>query len=262
MFPALRIAMTGLEAQQTGMSVISNNLANVSTVGFKRDRAVFEDLIYQNYRQAGAQTTQDTELPSGLQIGTGVKTVATHKLHNQGTLSQTDNQFDLAIQGNGFFQIAHPDGSTVYTRDGEFSVSATGTIVNSNGYQLEPAITLPADTVNITIGSDGVVSALVAGNSAPTQIGQITLAGFINTAGLESIGDNLFRETAASGAPTVGNPTDNSLGSLQQGFLESSNVNVVLELVNMIETQRAYEVNSKSISKSDQMLGSVINQLG
>lgn len=261
MFPALRVSMTGLDAQQFKMTVISNNLANVSTTGFKRDRAVLEDLIYANIRQAGGQSTQDTELPSGLQAGTGVKVVATHKQHNQGTLSQTNNQFDLAIQGQGYFQILHPDGSTVYTRDGEFSISATGTIVTSNGYELEPAITVPTDSINVTIGSDGVVSALVAGNTAPTQIGQITLANFINPTGLQAIGDNYYRETAASDAPTVGNPTDNSLGSLQQGFLEASNVNVVEELVNMIETQRAYEVNSKAISTADQMLSYVNQQL-
>jgi len=261
MIPALRVAMTGLDAQQTKMSVISNNLANVSTTGFKRDRAVFEDLIYLNIRQAGAQSTQDTELPSGLQLGTGVKIVATHKLHNQGTLTQTNNNLDVAVQGQGFFQILHPDGSTVYTRDGEFSTSSTGDLVTSNGYQVQPAINIPADTVSLTIGSDGVVSALVAGNTAPTQLGQLTLADFINPAGLEAIGDNYYRETAASGAAIVGNPTDNSLGSLQQGFLESSNVNVVEELVNMIETQRAYEVNSKAISTTDQMLSYVNQQL-
>ena len=261
MLPALRVAMTGLDAQQLKMSVISNNLANVSTTGFKRDRAVFEDLIYQNLRQSGGNTTQDTQLPSGLQIGTGVKVVATHKLHNQGTLSQTNNNLDIAIQGQGFFQILHPDGSTVYSRDGEFSASATGQLVTSNGYELQPAITIPANTTSVTIGSDGVVSALVAGATAPTQIGQITLANFVNYSGLEAIGDNYYRETAASGAPTVSNPTTNSLGSLQQGFLEGSNVNVVEELVNMIETQRAYEVNSKAISTTDQMLSYVNQQL-
>ncbi len=261
MIPALRVAMTGLDAQQTKMSVISNNLANVSTTGFKRDRAVFEDLIYLNIRQAGAQSTQDTQLPSGLQLGTGVKIVATHKLHNQGTLSQTNNNLDMAIQGQGFFQILHPDGSTVYTRDGEFSTNSNGDLVTSNGYQVQPAINVPVDTVSLTVGSDGVVSALIAGNTAPTQLGQITLADFINPAGLEAIGDNYYRETAASGAALVGNPTDNSLGSLQQGFLESSNVNVVEELVNMIETQRAYEVNSKAISTTDQMLSYVNQQL-
>ena len=261
MIPALRVSMTGLDAQQTKMTVISNNLANVSTTGFKRDRAVFEDLIYQNVRQSGAQSTQDTELPSGLQLGTGVKIVATHKLHNQGTLTQTNNQLDVAIQGDGFLQVLHPDGSTVYTRDGEFSSSSTGQIVTSNGYEVEPAITIPTNTISLTIGSDGVVSALVAGDTAPTQIGQLTLANFINPAGLEAIGDNYYRETAASGAPTISNPTENGNGSLQQGFLEASNVNVVEELVNMIETQRAYEVNSKAISTADQMLSYVNQQL-
>jgi len=261
MIPALRIASTGLDAQQTKMSVISNNLANVSTTGFKRDRAVFEDLIYQNVRQSGAQSTQDTELPSGLNIGTGVKVTATHKLFNQGNLSLTNNQFDLAIQGDGFFQITHPDGSTVYTRDGEFSVSADGDMVTSNGYLLEPGINVPSDATSISVGSDGVVSVVIANDVNSTQIGQIQLANFINPAGLQPIGDNYFRETTASGAATVGNPTTDSLGSLQQGYLESSNVNVVEELVNMIETQRAYEVNSKAISSADQMLSYVNQQL-
>ena len=261
MIPALRVAMTGLDAQQTKMSVISNNLANVSTTGFKRDRAVFEDLIYLNIRQAGAQSTQDTELPSGLQLGTGVKIVATHKLHTQGSLTQTNNNLDIAIQGEGFFEILHPDGSTVYTRDGEFSTSSTGDLVTSNGYQVQPAINIPEDAVSLTIGSDGVVSALIAGDTDPTQLGQLTLADFINPTGLEAIGDNLYRETAASGAPTVSNPGENSLGTMLQGFLEASNVNVVEELVNMIETQRAYEVNSKAISTADQMLSYVNQQL-
>ncbi len=261
MIPALRISSTGLDAQQTKMSVISNNLANVSTTGFKRDRAVFEDLIYQNVRQSGASSTQDSELPSGLNIGTGVNVVATHKLFNQGELSQTKNQMDLAIQGQGFFQVSHPDGSIVYSRDGEFSVSADGDMVTSNGYLLEPAINIPADATSLTIGADGVVSVVLAGDPNSTQIGQIDLANFINPAGLQPIGDNYFRETTASGAPTVGNPTTDSLGSLQQGYLESSNVNVVEELVNMIETQRAYEVNSKAISTSDQMLSYINQQL-
>ena len=261
MIPALRIAMTGLDAQQSKMSVITNNLANVGTTGFKRDRAVFEDLIYQNVRQAGAQSSQDTELPSGLQIGTGVKMVATHKLHNQGNFSQTNNQFDLAIQGRGFFQVLNPDGTTGYTRDGEFSISSTGTVVTANGYEVQPAITIPANTTSVTVAPDGVVSALVAGTATPTQIGQLTLADFINPTGLESDGGNLYSETAASGTAIVSNPTDNGTGSLQQGFLESSNVNVVEELVNMIETQRAYEVNSKAISTADQMLSYVNQQL-
>ncbi|MFM1892223.1 MAG: flagellar basal-body rod protein FlgG [Pseudomonadota bacterium] len=261
MYPALWIAKTGLDAQQTRMSVISNNLANVNTTGFKRDRAVFEDLIYQNIRQAGAQSTEDTQLPSGLYLGTGVRTVATQKLHSQGNIVQTNNNFDIAVQGRGLFQVLHPDGSIVYTRDGSFGVDNSGQLVTQNGYLLEPAITVPQNTLSLTVGSDGTVSALVAGNNAPTQIGSITLAQFINPTGLEAIGDNLFRESAASGAPQVDTPGQNGAGTLIQGSLESSNVNVVEELVNMIETQRAYEMNSKAISTTDEMLGYVSNQL-
>lgn len=261
MYRPLWIAKTGLDAQQMRMSVISNNLANVNTTGFKRDRAVFEDLIYQNIRQVGAQSTEDTELPSGLAVGTGVRTVATAKLHSQGNLQKTDNSFDMAIQGRGFFQILHPDGSIVYTRDGTFGLSSTGEIVNSNGYPLEPSITVPDNTLSVTIGSDGVVSAMVAGDAAPTQIGSIQLADFINPTGLEAVGDNLFRESGASGAPTVATPGQDGLGTVLQAFLEASNVNVVEELVNMIETQRAYEMNSKAISTTDEMLSYVNNQL-
>ncbi len=261
MYPALWIAKTGLDAQQTRMSVIANNLANVSTTGFKRDRAAFEDLIYQNVRQVGAQSSQDTQLPSGLVLGTGVRTVATQKLHTQGNITQTGNSFDLAVEGRGFFQVLHPDGSIVYTRDGTFGMDATGQMVTNNGYAVEPAVTIPANTLSVTVGSDGIVSALVAGNSTPTQIGTITLADFVNPTGLEAIGKNLFRETAASGAPTVTTPGTDGLGTLVQGSLESSNVNVVTELVNMIETQRAYEMNSKAISTTDDMLSYVSNQL-
>ncbi|MCB0245679.1 MAG: flagellar basal-body rod protein FlgG [Anaerolineae bacterium] len=261
MYPALWIAKTGLDAEQTRMSVISNNLANVNTTGFKRDRAVFEDLIYQNVRQAGANSTEDTTLPSGLYLGTGVRTVATQKLHTQGNIVQTNNSFDLAVQGNGFFQITHPDGSIVYSRDGSFGLDASGQIVTQNGYQLEPAITVPANTLSVTVGSDGTVSAMVAGNNAPTQIGSITLAQFVNPTGLESIGDNLYRESAASGTPQTDTPGTNGVGTLIQGSLESSNVNVVEELVNMIETQRAYEMNSKAISTTDDMLAYVSQQL-
>ncbi len=261
MYPALWIAKTGLDAQQTRMSVISNNLANVNTTGFKRDRAVFEDLIYQNIRQAGAQSTEDTQLPSGLYLGTGVRTVATQKLHTQGNIVQTNNSFDLAVQGQGYFQVLHPDGSIVYTRDGAFGLDSTGQLVTQNGYLLEPAITVPQNTLSFTVGSDGIVSALVSGNNAPTEIGNITLAQFINPTGLEAVGDNLFRESASSGAPQVDTPGQNGAGTLIQGSLESSNVNVVEELVNMIETQRAYEMNSKAISTTDEMLGYVSNQL-
>lgn len=261
MYPALWIAKTGLDAQQTRMSVISNNLSNVSTTGFKRDRASFEDLIYQNVRQVGAQSSQDTQLPSGLAIGTGVRTVATQKLHTQGNIMQTGNSLDMAIQGRGFFQILHPDGSIVYTRDGSFGMSSDGQIVDNNGYALEPAITVPANTLSITVGSDGVVSALVSGNSTPTQIGTIELADFVNPTGLAAVGQNLFRETAASGAPTTATPGIDGVGTVNQGSLESSNVNVVEEMVNMIETQRAYEMNSKAISTTDDMLAYVSNQL-
>lgn len=261
MYPALWIAKTGLDAQQTRMSVISNNLSNVSTTGFKRDRASFEDLIYQNVRQVGAQSSEDTTLPSGLTIGTGVRVVATQKLHTQGNLMQTGNSLDMAIQGRGFFQVLHPDGSIVYTRDGSFGMSAEGQIVDSNGYALEPAITVPDNTLSVTIGTDGVVSALVSGNSAPTQIGTIELADFINPTGLAAVGQNLFRETAASGAAATSTPGTDGLGTVNQGALESSNVNVVEEMVNMIETQRAYEMNSKAISTTDDMLAYVSNQL-
>ncbi len=261
MYPALWIAKTGLDAEQTRMSVISNNLANVNTTGFKRDRAVFEDLVYQNVRQAGANSTEDTTLPSGLYLGTGVRTVATQKLHTQGNIVQTNNSFDIAVQGAGFFQISHPDGSIVYTRDGAFGMDATGQLVTQNGYLLEPAITIPENTLSVTIGSDGTVSALVAGDSAPTQIGDITLSQFVNPTGLEAIGGNLFRETVASGAPQIDTPGTNGAGTLIQGSLESSNVNVVEELVNMIETQRAYEMNSKAISTTDDMLSYISQQL-
>jgi flagellar basal-body rod protein FlgG len=261
MYPALWIAKTGLDAQQTNMAVIANNLANVNTTGFKRDRAVFEDLIYQNIRQVGAQSSQDTTLPSGLALGTGVRTVSTQKLHTQGNIVQTKNSFDLAIQGRGFFQVLHPDGSIVYTRDGSWSLDADGQIVNANGFPMEPSITIPANTLSVTVGSDGVVTAMISGNTAPTQIGTIELADFINPMGLEAIGDNLFRETAASGTVATSTPGQDGLGTIIQGSLESSNVNVVEELVNMIETQRAYEMNSKAISTTDEMLSYVNNQL-
>ncbi len=261
MYPALWIAKTGLDAEQTRMSVISNNLANVNTTGFKRDRAVFEDLIYQNIRQTGANSTEDTTLPSGLYLGTGVRTVATQKLHTQGNIVQTANSFDIAVQGSGFFQITHPDGTIVYTRDGSFGLDSSGQMVTQDGYQLDPSITVPANSLSVTIGSDGTVSALIAGSGTPTQIGNITLAQFINPTGLEAIGNNLYRESGSSGAPQVDTPGQNGAGTLIQGSLESSNVNVVEELVNMIETQRAYEMNSKAISTTDDMLAYINQQL-
>ncbi len=261
MYPALWIAKTGLDAQQTNMSVIANNLANVNTTGFKRDRAVFNDLIYQNLRQVGAQSSENTELPSGLMLGTGVKVVATQKEHSQGNIVQSGNSLDVAVQGKGYFQVLHPDGNIVYTRDGSFSLTADGVLVTPNGYELQPSMTVPTDATSLTIGSDGVVSVLQSGSNTPTQIGQIELAYFVNPQGLEPIGDNLYRETNASGGVNTAIPGSDSTGTLIQGALESSNVNVVEELVNMIETQRAYEMNSKAISTTDEMLSYVNQQL-
>ncbi len=258
---ALSIAKTGLDAQQTRMALVANNLANVNTMGFKRDRGVFADLLYQNIRQPGAQSTQNSQLPSGLMLGTGVRTVATEKLFSQGNITQTENSLDLAIQGRGFFQILQTDGTFAYTRDGSFQLDNAGGIVNSEGLSLTPSITVPANTLSLTVGSDGVVSALVAGSTAPTQIGTLQLADFINPTGLEPRGNNLFVETAASGSPQTGTPGQTGIGTLVQGALESSNVNVVEELVNMIETQRAYEMNSKAIATTDQMLQFVSNNL-
>ncbi len=251
---ALWAAKTGLDAQQTEMAVISNNLANVNTTGFKQDRAVFEDLLYQNQTQAGADTSQTTQSPSGMSIGTGTQVVATEKDYSQGSLTHTGNALDLAIQGQGFFQIQMPDGTTAYSRDGTFQSNAQGQLVTSSGYLVQPGITIPQGAQSVTIGNDGTVSVTLAGQSAPTQIGQIQLANFINPAGLQPIGQNLLVQSAASGSPQTGSPGTNGLGSLSQGQLESSNVNVVEELVNMIQTQRAYEMNSKAINTVDQML--------
>ncbi|MGI9321065.1 MAG: flagellar basal-body rod protein FlgG [Thiogranum sp.] len=258
---ALWVAKTGLEAQQTRMSVISNNLANVNTTGFKRDRAVFEDLLYQNVRQVGAQSSQDTRLPSGLQLGTGVRTVATEKIHTLGNIVQTENSLDVAIQGRGFFQVLKPDGNMGYSRDGSFKMDETGQLVTSSGYVIQPAITVPNNSTSLTIGSDGVVSSLTPGSATPTQLGSIQLADFINPGGLQAVGQNLFDETASSGSPSTGTPGLNGLGTVIQGALETSNVNVVEELVNMIETQRAYEMNSKAIQTTDRMLQFVTSNL-
>ena len=254
MIRSLWIAKTGLDAQQTQMDVISNNLANVSTSGFKRARAVFEDLLYQTIRQPGAQSSEQTQLPSGLQIGTGVKPVATERIFTQGNLQQTGNSKDVAIQGNGFFQVLMPDGTTSYTRDGSFQVDANGQLVTSSGYAVQPAITIPADTQSLTIARDGTVSVTQPGSAAPVTIGTLQLAMFVNPAGLQSLGENLYAETASSGTPSSNAPGSNGAGLLNQGYVETSNVNVVEELVNMIQTQRAYEINSKAISTSDQML--------
>ena len=251
---ALWAAKTGLDAQQTEMAVISNNLANVNTTGFKQDRAVFEDLLYQNQTQAGADTSQTTQSPSGMSIGTGTQVVATEKDYSEGGFTQTGNPLDVAVTGQGFFQIQMPDGTTAYTRDGTFQTNAQGQLVTSSGYQVQPGITIPQGAQSVTIGSDGTVSVTLAGQSAPTQIGQLQLANFINPPGLQPIGDNLLVQSAASGSPQTGSPGQSGLGTLKQGELESSNVNVVEELVNMIQTQRAYEMNSKAINTVDQML--------
>lgn len=261
MNPALWVAKTGLDAQQTRMSVVSNNLANVNTTGFKRDRAKFEDLIYQTVRQAGGQTSEDTRLPSGLALGTGVRVVATEKLHTQGNLVQTGNGFDLAIEGRGFFQIMRPDGTLAYTRDGSFQVDDQGQLVTSSGMLLQPNLQIPQQAQSVTIGSDGTVTVQLAGQPQPQQIGTIQLADFINPAGLQPIGQNLFIETAASGSPQVGTPSMNGMGGLVQGALESSNVNIAEELVNMIETQRAFETNTKAIQTTDQMLQFITNNV-
>ncbi len=261
MTQALWIAKTGLDAQQTKMSVISNNLANASTSGYKRSRAVFADLLYQNHRQPGAQSSQDTLYSSGLMLGTGVRTVATEKLFSQGAVSQTDNPLDVAIEGKGFLQVLLPDGSLAYSRDGSVQVDNQGQLVTPNGYAIQPAINIPIDAQSITIAKDGTISVSLQSSSATTQVGTIQLADFINPAGLQAAGDNLYLETTSSGAPQVGTPGQSGLGTLLQGFVEGSNVNVVEELVSMIETQRAYEMNSRAISTSDQMLQYVSNNL-
>ncbi len=261
MNPAMWISKTGIDAQQTRLSVIANNLANVNTTGFKRDQAIFQDLIYQNKRQSGGNTTEDTRAPSGLSIGTGVRVVGTEKLHTQGNITQTGKALDMAILGRGFFQIQQPDGTTSYTRDGTFQIDANGQVVTSQGLLLQPAITIPSDTQSLTIGQDGTVTVVTGNNNTPTQIGNIQLADFINPPGLQPEGNNLFSETAASSTPITGTPGLTGLGTLESGSVETSNVNVVEELVNMIETQRAYEMNSKVISTTDQMLQYVSNNL-
>jgi flagellar basal-body rod protein FlgG len=254
MEPALWAAKTGLDAQQTQMSVTANNLANVATNGFKRSRAVFDDLLYQNVTQVGASTSQTTYSPTGLQLGTGVRVVATERSYTQGSLDNTGNALDLAIQGRGFFQVLQPDGTTAYTRDGNFQTNAQGQLVTSSGYQVQPGITIPTGAQSITIGTDGTVSVQLAGSSAPSQVGTLQLADFINPAGLQTVGGNLLVESAASGTPTTGNPGLTGMGTLVQGSVEASNVNVVQEMVDMIETQRAYEMNSKAVQTTDQML--------
>jgi flagellar basal-body rod protein FlgG len=261
MTPALWAAKTGLDAQQLRMAIISNNLANADTNGFKAGRAVFEDLVYQNMRQAGGLSSQQTELPSGVNIGTGVRIVSTEKRFTQGSLVQTGGVLDVGVEGRGFFEVLQPDGSIGYTRDGSFKLNSEGEMVSSSGYPLQPGITIPEGAQSITIGSDGVVSAQLVGQPAPVQVGSITLTDFINPSGLQAEGHNLYTETAASGAPQQGTPGENGLGSLAQNSLETSNVNIVEELVSMIEAQRAYEMSSRAISTTDEMLQFVTNNL-
>lgn len=261
MSSALWIAKTGLESQQTRMATISNNLANASTTGFKRDRAVFADLIYQNIVQVGAQSSADTVNPSGLNVGTGVRTVATEKLFTQGNIVQTGNSLDVAIQGRGFLQVLMPDGSTAYTRDGTLQKDSSGQLVTSMGYNIEPGITIPDNAISVSISSDGLVSVVEQGSASPSEVGSIQLADFVNPTGLQAVGNNLYIESGASGSPQTGTPGLSGLGTLIQSSLEGSNVNTVEELVNMIETQRAYEMNSKAISTADQMLQYATNNM-
>ncbi|MDR0529866.1 MAG: flagellar basal-body rod protein FlgG [Zoogloeaceae bacterium] len=255
MIRSLWIARTGLDAQQTNIDVIANNLANVSTGGFKKSRAIFEDLLYQVIRQPGAQTTQQTQVSNGLQLGTGVQPVSTARIFTQGNIQFTDNALDVAINGEGFLQILMPDGTTAYTRNGAFQKDNQGNIVTPDGYPLQPNINIPANALSISIANDGVVTVTLAGApQTPVQIGQIQLATFINPGGLLSMGENLFLESGSSGAPTPNTPGQNGSGTLRQRYIETSNVDVAEELVTMIEAQRAYELNSKVVSTSDQML--------
>jgi flagellar basal-body rod protein FlgG len=256
---SLFIAATGMEAQRLSIDVISNNLANVNTTGFKKSRADFQELLYQGIKSAGASSAEGAELPSGIQVGLGVKPAAVQKMFQQGDFVSTGNSLDLVIEGQGFFQITKPDGEIAYSRAGALKINSEGNIVNSDGYALEPAITIPANTLQITIAQDGTVSTLQAGSSTPTQVGQIELAQFINPGGLNATGKNLFLPTAASGEPITGNPGSDGLGTINQGFLELSNVNVVEEMVNMIVSQRAYELNSKVVQSSDEMLATANN---
>jgi flagellar basal-body rod protein FlgG len=254
MLRSLHIARTGLDSQQTQLDVISNNLANVSTTGFKKGRAVFEDLLYQTIRQPGAQSSQQTQLPSGFQLGVGARIVATERIHTQGSLQSTGNALDVAINGRGFFQVDMPDGTLAYTRDGSFQMDNQGRLVTASGYPLTGGITIPADALVVSIAKDGTVSVTQPGSPNPTTVGQMELAYFVNPVGLQSLGENLFVETASSGAPQTGTPGTSGLGVLNQSFIETSNVNVAEELVNMIVAQRAYELNSRAITTSDQML--------
>lgn len=255
------VAKTGLSAQSTRMTVIANNLANVNTTGFKKDRAMFEDLLYQRIVQAGAQADVNSQNPTGLMLGTGTRVVSTEKMHRQGNMLSTENALDVAIAGDGFLSVQQADGTIAFTRDGSLKLSSEGTLVTSSGEAIIPAITIPADAASITIGRDGTVSAELANGGGAVQVGQLQLSRFVNNAGLQPIGRNLYQETSASGTAVVGIPGAQGAGMLMQGSLEASNVNIVEEMVNMIETQRAYEINSKAISAADGMLRFLNNNL-
>jgi flagellar basal-body rod protein FlgG len=257
---SLDIAGTGMQAQATNVEVISNNIANMTTTGFKRRRAEFQDLIYQNLRRVGSNSSDaGSVVPAGAQVGLGVKTAAIYRINEQGNLQQTSNAFDMAIRGNGFFQVTLPSGETAYTRDGTFALSAEGQVVTADGYVVQPGITVPANATNVTINASGQVQVALDGQAAPALVGQIQLAVFPNAAGLDAQGDNLFLATTASGAAVTGTPASTGFGSVLQGFVETSNVNVVSEITNLITAQRAYEMNSKVITTSDQMLSTLTN---
>ena len=255
---SLDIASTGMQAQQTNVEVVSNNIANMNTTGYKRQRVEFQDLLYQNLRRVGSTSSDTgTVVPSGAQVGLGVKTAAVYRINEQGNLQQTSNKFDLAIRGNGFFQITLPSGETAYTRDGTLALSPSGTIVTADGYVVQPGVTIPANATDVTINANGEVQATVAGQVAQQNVGQIQLAQFPNDAGLEASGGNLFMQTAASGSAVAGVPGAPGFGSVMQGFVETSNVNVVSEMTNLITAQRAYEMNSRVISSSDEMMSTI-----
>lgn len=258
MMPALWIAKTGLDAQQTNISVISNNLANASTVGYKKARPIFEDLLYQKINQPGGRSSADTELPTGLMVGVGAKVTSTQKTFTQGDVQTTDNALDIMISGSGFFEIELPDGTTAYTRNGQFAMDDEGTLVTSgSGYTVQPAIQIPDNATSITISSDGQVSVSIVGQAENQVLGQLNVSRFVNPQGLEPIGENLFLETQSSGAPIQGIAGQDGMGSIKQGMLETSNVNVTEELVNLIQAQRVYEMNSKILSAVDDMLSSL-----
>ncbi len=261
MHSALYVSKTGLSAQDKQLTTIANNLANAATVGFKRDRAVFEDLLYQIQRQPGAQSTQETQLPSGLQLGVGTRVAGTTKQFTEGSLQITEQPLDLAIDGRGFLPILQPDGTNAYTRNGQLHLNAEGQMVNADGLLLQPAITVPNNATSVTIGTDGTVSAMVPGSITPQNLGNIQVVDFVNPAGLQSLGGNLYVQTGSSGDPVTGTPGENGLGRIQQGSLENSNVNIVEEMVNMITSQRAYEMNSKVIKTADEMLQNITQNL-